>query len=279
MQTKATLKTRSLLLILASVIIAFCSCSRSVPNKPLLLRVDPKSPKILEIDKYFIDVKYIPLETSDECLIGTIKKFIKADGKYYLQTENHELLVFSESGLYINKISSKGRGPGEYIGLEDFDVTDNGRIFIWDWSSRKMIVYDDQCRFQNSYSLEISFINFRVLPNGKILAYCDRYNNHQIAIIDLSDNSIALFLPWLPEQSALKVLISERLSDRGPAYCFTLRGNNTIYEVFNDSIVPIASVDFGSNQKDISGKTDEKPMIIIDNQVRGLTLSDRKSVV
>lgn len=251
-------------------------CSGNAPNLPIHLMVETESESVLSIDNYFDDIRYIPLETSDSCLVGPVKKFIKVKEKFYVQTDNHELMIFSETGRFLWKLSARGRGPGEYLAIEDFDVAEDGRIYLWDWSSRNMLLYSDGGIFQKSLGLEISFINFRLLPDGKIIAYCDRYNSHQIAIVDLSDNSQQLFLPWLPEQRHMKVLISERLSDRNSNNCFTLRENNTVYMIENDSILPVADIDFGNNQKSSSDKMEEGGVIIVNNQVSGLASMSTK---
>ena len=66
----------------------------------------------------FVDtIELIPLETTEDNLIGEITRVIFNDGKYYIRStngmQNPKLFVFNENGKYIQKISKQGVGPGE----------------------------------------------------------------------------------------------------------------------------------------------------------------------
>ena len=65
----------------------------------------------------FVDtIELIPLETTEDNLIGEITRVIFNNGKYYIRStngmQNPKLFVFNENGKYIQKISKQGVGPG-----------------------------------------------------------------------------------------------------------------------------------------------------------------------
>ena len=76
--------------------------SKSYPQKELILQD-------------FMDVEYIPLETTDEFLNQGI---VLAIGKEIMLLGNHmndgNIFVYDRMGKGLNKINRMGRGPGEY---------------------------------------------------------------------------------------------------------------------------------------------------------------------
>ena len=62
-----------------------------------------------------------------------------------------KLLVFDSSGQFCRKISQRGYGPGEYIDITDFLVTDDYVVIATNF---KLIKYDKQGRFFKEYKIE-----------------------------------------------------------------------------------------------------------------------------
>ena len=60
-------------------------------------------------------IEYIPLETTDECLISNIID-LKGDDNYLFihNGKTNETLAFNRQGKFIRKIGQAGQGPGEY---------------------------------------------------------------------------------------------------------------------------------------------------------------------
>src|SRR5690606_33642192 len=64
-------------------------------------------------------IRYVMLETTDECLIGNISE-LYVDGQFIFIVDNtifESVFVFDESGHFLNKIGRLGRGPAEYAGV------------------------------------------------------------------------------------------------------------------------------------------------------------------
>jgi hypothetical protein len=81
----------------------------------------------------FEDITFIPLETSDTCIIGHVAKIkIMDDVIYVLDMQSRSLFAFTKDGKFKSRIGNVGQGPNEYISFEDFTVMKNGDILILD---------------------------------------------------------------------------------------------------------------------------------------------------
>ena len=128
----------NLLCILFAV--AVFSCSRKI-NDRLMVIDTAQSPdgKISFLGDIAENVEYIPLQTSKESLISYIYDIKTTNNKVYIKSLN-EIICFYETGEFFSRLSSKGRGPGEYQSIYDFDInSDNDQIAIL--SSRKIHLY------------------------------------------------------------------------------------------------------------------------------------------
>ena len=100
----------------------------------------------------FDSVKYIPLEINDDCIIGIIDKIIYYDNRFYiLDSKQNILFVFSDTGEFIWKIDKRGNGPGEYLYIRDFDLSNN-HLYLLD-PRRNVLEYDLSGNYINNYSL------------------------------------------------------------------------------------------------------------------------------
>lgn len=77
----------------------------------------------LKLSEITDSVVYVPLETTEESLIGSISRVVFADGIFFIQDcITNSIFLFSQDGKFITKINRQGRGPDEYLRLYDFDV-------------------------------------------------------------------------------------------------------------------------------------------------------------
>lgn len=89
------------------------------------------------------DVTYIPLETTDSCLIGRISKIIYRNGKFYIfdKEQNNNVTVFDEDGNYLFSVNKYGEAPGQYIEPMDMDVDEAGNIYIFDNTNQRILKF------------------------------------------------------------------------------------------------------------------------------------------
>ena len=112
------MKNTFLAILIATMICGGCSPYRStsgneVPVIDVRSAIQHESPFSIKDDVKSIE--YIPLETTDECLISNIID-LKADDNYlFIQNgKTSEILAFNRQGKFIRKIGKAGQGPGEY---------------------------------------------------------------------------------------------------------------------------------------------------------------------
>ena len=92
------------------------------------------------IQEHIKEIKLIPMEIVDDGLFRNPDKVIVKDSLIYIGDYfTSSIKIFDINGRYINSISKKGRGYGEYLEMRNFTIDDNyiyiiyfadGEIFI-----------------------------------------------------------------------------------------------------------------------------------------------------
>lgn len=141
--------------ILATLLLVMVGCRSDQQPADDLITVDvtkdyPKKELILQD---FMDVEYIPLETSDEFIT---KGSVKAIGKDFLLVTNQgrdgDIFVFDRAGKGLRKINRFGQGAEEYSGMTEIVLDeDKNEMFVEDFSARKILVYDLSGNFKRSF--------------------------------------------------------------------------------------------------------------------------------
>lgn len=148
----------NLLIISVLLLILFSSCASTGSSEGQFevpsIKVALNNTQTLRLSDCFEEVSYIPLETSDDFLLGYIgKMLIEGNSIYFLSSKS----VYSfdlNSGKGKMNLSKLGNGPGEYKSLFDFVIDKNaGNIELLDNNDKKIFVYDLKGNFQNSLSL------------------------------------------------------------------------------------------------------------------------------
>lgn len=118
-----------------------------------------------------IEFKFIPLETTNECLIGFAESVQIVDDRIFLLEgrQKEKLFVFDVNGKFITSIGRKGQGPGGYNMIFSFDIDPEERsIIISDRYTEKLLFYDlDSYQFKYSLNTEFYYNTFLHLPYGK----------------------------------------------------------------------------------------------------------------
>ena len=92
------------------------------------LRELPKISEIKLSDLGFVDIEYIPLETNDQSSMGRFglravtDRFIVGNDFYIIKQFN-TILMFLNDGTFKTRIGTLGRGPTEFQGAHDIDIT------------------------------------------------------------------------------------------------------------------------------------------------------------
>jgi hypothetical protein len=141
------MKTANIFLAIL-LLTAGCGGNRQVNETDGFITVDvtasyPKKELILQD---FMDVEYIPLETSRDFLCQGIVRDI---GNNFIIVTNHldindgDIFIFDRNGKGLRKINRKGRGGEEYGYISELILDeDNEELFVFHGSAKTTMVYD-----------------------------------------------------------------------------------------------------------------------------------------
>lgn len=148
-------KLNANLAIIFLTIVGFMGCQQSGKKNNELITVDVSAnyPEKELILQDFMDVEYIPLETTDEFITQGV---VEAIGKNIVLVRNWRdgnIFVFDRTtGKGIKKINRFGQGAEEYSGIYSIILDeDNNEMFVSDYSARKISVYDLSGNYKRSF--------------------------------------------------------------------------------------------------------------------------------
>ena len=124
----------------------------TIPLKDALSLIECK------VSEYASSIEYIPLETTEDCLIGDDFSLIVASKDIFVHSfKNQKIYRFDRNGKYLNMIGKKGQGPGEYICPYSIYVDEASReCFSLDTFSESIYVYEYDGTFKRKIHLPIS---------------------------------------------------------------------------------------------------------------------------
>ncbi|MBO5182405.1 MAG: 6-bladed beta-propeller [Paraprevotella sp.] len=113
-----------------------------VSSTPTVIKI-PEHAESTSLKEYISSYHYIPLETSDSSLIGSITKLCADDSLLFVFDRTNNLaLRFSYEGNFMGHLGQKGRGPGEFIDLCDLSLDKSRKeVCLLDLNGGKQIFY------------------------------------------------------------------------------------------------------------------------------------------
>lgn len=160
------------LLSLSAFILASCSKEKTADEGVLFphLSISDVENQKIKASEIFTDYRVIPLETTENSLLGgRFVKIIKKGPFFYIQSIN-DVVVFDNDGKFVNRLSHVGTGPEEYEQLYDFDVVEKYNE-IWVSSAKGIYRYDSQTMaFKGLISVSFFVNEFKYLKDGTIIA-------------------------------------------------------------------------------------------------------------
>jgi hypothetical protein len=251
-----------------SIILCCCSCTNESENNFEFYAVgddiiiNPSETNEIRYSQLFNSVNYIRIPTDSNFLIGNIDKL--------LITENHVLImdkyisrsvfIFDKAGKNKIQLYKQGRGPGEYIAMQDiyFNSTTQ-ELSIYCNMRKKMLYYDLTGKFIREKP--ITYNAGRVIPVGENYAvFCEYRLNEKfkkerqypnLLLSTKTDSLISstcffsnvdVSIVWssLPDFSQW----NKKIAAIKPDHC------NIVYHVTEDSIYPAYHLDFGKYSLD-----------------------------
>ncbi|MGL5682495.1 MAG: 6-bladed beta-propeller [Marinifilaceae bacterium] len=130
-------------MLICALIIGLVGCKEG-DEFPTLDVVDAK---IVSVHDVLEKMRFIPLETSAECLLGDVREVIVEDTLLFIPSREiihiKEVYVFSTSGKFLRSIGCEGNGPGEYVNAISSTVDkERKEVLIMDISKNCLLCYD-----------------------------------------------------------------------------------------------------------------------------------------
>jgi len=157
------------LIILLSIMLFSCSDSKK-QNKILpISNIEPIKINDLNVGLF----EYIPLETNTSILISQIDKIISDNQYYYiLDTKSkYGLFLFNKKGKFIRTISIRGKGPGEFLYVYDFDIDKDGNSFLLDGDRQSILKFDSLGVFQEKFDYKFKAANFACVGDNLFIFF------------------------------------------------------------------------------------------------------------
>ena len=151
------------------------ACRQVEPVQEKTLQIlNPETPVSVSLDDMVDSIAFIPLETSDNCLLGYIMS-AKRDGNHCFVQDERGLFVFDSKGKFLNEIGHKGDGPEEYHAMDCYGI-DRLHKLVWIFCAieRKVIRYNYDGSYHSTLLLDEKDANvssFRVGDDGTLFAY------------------------------------------------------------------------------------------------------------
>ncbi len=133
-----------LLIICSVVFITGCEKNIKTQYDSTPIVIEWKNNQQILLSDIVDSIAYIPLETTDKSLIGRISKVVCTNEYIYILDSDisKSVFVFDHLGQFISVINNIGKGPGEFMNIDDFCCNTKGEVFIYDTRLHKVIKFE-----------------------------------------------------------------------------------------------------------------------------------------
>ena len=182
---------KTLVIIILGLLVSV-GCNRSDKEKndqdPIIISIGAENhQERINYSQLFDRIRYIILDTNDDCLIGIVGKIVFYENQFYIfDVQQHIVFVFSETGQFLWKLDKRGNGPGEYAYLMDFDIHQN-RLYVFD-RRRQLLEYDLSGNFITHYTVTIPGTSYLQQNEFSYFYTCNMsspdFGNYALLIMD-----------------------------------------------------------------------------------------------
>ena len=122
---------------------------------------------------FFEEKEYINLEISKNSSFKRLNSLEINNGKINIMDHDFtkKVFVFDDRGNFLRSIGRKGKGPGEYILLQAFDVDEKQDYYLLNAQKKKLIVHDSLGRHKRTIPMEFRANDLVRLQNGGFIFF------------------------------------------------------------------------------------------------------------
>lgn len=193
------------------------------------------------------DVKIVPLEFSDDCILGEIKKIVMSDSCIFvLENENQKgIYVFDHIGKYLYRIGNRGQGPEEFVDISDFSLNEEEQlIYLYDLARKKVLVFSYEGDFIKDIQMNYYADNFEY-QNGLFYLYRESPSFGDplcsLVIKDENGNTVNKFYPVIKKLPRIHECIFRKLDNQ---ILFVEHMRDSIFTIKGDKLSPKYYIDY-----------------------------------
>ncbi len=188
------MKNKNPLLIIACLTLFIWGCKQpAVQDKSTYAFSFPDYDQVLPMESIFESVEAIFLDSKDAPLIGKVGKVILQNDLLYIQDRlNHTILTFDRKGNFIRILDKKGKGPGEYLQINDFELNEFDNTIDVMVQTGVVYQYTHDGQFVNRYILpaEIKAVHHFVNLTEDIVVFYNCLTEYRLFYYSRSKNTI-----------------------------------------------------------------------------------------
>jgi len=224
------------------ILFSILGCSQNTPHGNIVDISEPMQLNPINASVLIENCRYIPLETSDESIIGEISTIVPCQDGFFVMDRFLQISYFDINGKFMRRIARKGQGPGEYTSIHAIDVSEYDKtIHLFDGNSRRILVYTFNNEFLRAIKINIGVTKIMKTSWGYI-AYANPVLNsgQETAVITTlaEDGEELNVLQYKKVEHSSPWVISPILKNFNEKYYYYPPLQDTLYSVQVDKIVP-----------------------------------------
>ena len=204
---------------------------------------------------YIDSVEVVPLETTGKALIGLVGKILLLPNGNVLIKSTASMFMFSPEGKFLFQIGKNGRGPEEYLTIDDVCLSQDARE-LWILGGCEIVKYSTETgQFIRKTTLELPEIcnGFDAIASGPghsaFLYFCPQMDENNFSedfyCLYRYDEQGRILQKLLPRKDyGLNIALITQASDN--RYILRPQDSDNICYYLSDSLpVPRVKIDFG----------------------------------
>ncbi|AWW31293.1 hypothetical protein DN752_14810 [Echinicola strongylocentroti] len=221
-------QTLSFLPIIIIVILA-CAEKKAKPKESGVENITINTTSIkdtADVSDRINSINIIKLKENESQHLGNVHKVLVRPQHYVIvdRLDTDQIFLYDKKGNFIKSLVHQGNGPMEINQVNDCWFNNNGTLEVYDYSLKKVVVYNEEYEPDSSYKTppSILFSNVEPIPEGGYVAF-NGYsgyngpfegNNYKIGFLNDDFNLKATALSYPDELN--KALITSPLNPFWP---------------------------------------------------------------
>jgi hypothetical protein len=224
----------------------------------------------IKLSEFVESIDVVPLETTEDNLIGEVGRIVFIDNKYYIKStngrQNAKIFVFNTDGNFLFKIDHRGVGPGEYIEMKDFQILQDSLLMTASNSDYKTNLYDLKGNFIKQLDFRYNIKEIQPLCDGKVVLYHSNLRELNMNAQTLLDTTCNVLSHFFKVDKVAEAKLTCQINANAFSVCdekvyFNYPFCDTIYQIAGQKYSPAYYIDFG-NKKHPEGLITEKDGIL-----------------